>query len=71
VRYENAAVNTNAAIKTPIKRTISTGDAAKTQILQVTANPNSAAPDAKRVKLEAGNSQGGAAHASGDDGNVQ
>lgn len=47
----DAAVNTNT-IKTPIKRTISTGDATKTQILQVTANPNSAVPDAKRIKVE-------------------
>lgn len=49
----DAAVNTSTAVKTPIKRTISTGDATKTQILQVTANPNSAVPDPKRVKLEA------------------
>lgn len=56
----DAAVNTSAALKTPIKRTISTGDAAKTQILQVTANPNSTAPDTKRIKLEASNAQGAA-----------
>ena len=46
-------MNTSAGVKTPIKRTISTGDATKTQILQVTANPNSAVPDPKRIKLEA------------------
>lgn len=49
----DAAVNANAAVKTPIKRTISTGDATKTQILQVTANPNSSIPDTKRIRLEA------------------
>ena len=68
--FVDAAINATAPIKAPIKRTISTGDAAaKTQILQVAANPNSAAPDAKRVKLEAG--QGTSAQASGDDGSAQ
>ena len=49
----DAAVNAGAGVKTPVKRTISTGDATKTQILQVTANPNSSAPDTKKIKLEA------------------
>lgn len=46
-------MNAGAGVKTPVKRTISTGDATKTQILQVTANPNSSAPDTKKIKLEA------------------
>lgn len=58
--HTDAAVNSGATIKAPVKRTISTGDATKTQILQVTANPTSTASAAnpeKRIKLEAAPAQ--------------